>query len=199
MAIPLFGFDKKGINQRVLFEQCLRKQGPSTGFLRAAYCGFHSPLDEMLLAEMNPAEILGVSAGFFIAARKRQRLNFAEARPNGLYNGMLECAKEHYESELDRIDNVSHELKVRPYKDNLYDRLSRNLDAGRSKKLISRVAEYFREVDFVHDPCMGLHPSMSSMKLYIKQLFSRINSKYHAYESQLAQREPVDDIRALHP
>lgn len=192
MTFENFGFTKKGVNQKVLFEACSTPRGPRTGFLRAAYCGFKAPLDVLLLEQMNPAEILGVAAGFFIAAKNEKNLDHPDWRPSFLYLTMQEMAKKHYELELDRIDTVSFERKVRPYTGDLYDCLSIvKLSDARREKILSDSAQYARDVRFVHDPGNGTYPSNSLMRLYIKNLFSNISGKYSKYLNE-TKKEPMD-------
>jgi hypothetical protein len=191
-ALENFGFSTKGINQKVLFEACLSPRGPKTGFLRSAYCGFKAPLDILLLEQMNPAEILGVASGFFVTAKNERGQNQSDWRPAFLYTTMQERAKKHYGVELEKIDDLSHERKVRPYTGDLHDRLSSvKLSDERRKKIMDGSVEYERDIRFVHDPGNGLYPSNSVMKLYIKNLFSNISSKYGRYEAE-TQKDPID-------
>ena len=102
-----FGFRNGGIDKRALGRT-------DRGFLKALVQGRSLPADARLFLQMNPEQILGVMAGYYIAARKGDPAILKE--PVGrMYTRLLMDSREIFPGNLELIDHVSAERNVKPY------------------------------------------------------------------------------------
>src|SRR5574341_1278818 len=153
------------------------------------------------MAAMNPAEILGVAAGFTVAASNKQTALF-DGKPSlaSLYSEMMTEGRRvinpgnpyHgqvlYEREIEQLDDISHIRGVRPYTEALSERLSAvSLPDRIRDEVVSRSKVFLKEFNQVHDPCGQIRPTRSTVKIYVKQIFDSLKKKYDLYLEERGQ------------
>ncbi len=207
--LRLFGFTAKGISQQVLAEETQLYRNPSHSFLSAVYRGL-GPVNGSLMAVMNPAEILGVAAGFTCSASNKQTAMFdGKMSPAALYSEMMTEGRRiinpmnpyHgevlYEREVEHIDNISHVRNVRQYISPLSERLNGvSLPDRIRDELASRSAVFLKEFDHIHDPCGQIRATRNTVKICVRQIFDVLKAKYEGYlaERKIQRAAELDDI-----
>ncbi len=192
VEVPLnFGFSAKRINRKVLAEATQFGSNPSHGFLSAVFRGVKAPWEGRLMAVMNPAEILGVAAGFtYAAARHMDFLFQRDLRHAGLYSGMLEAGKECYQRQIEKLDDISFDLKVRPHRDGtLHERLSAVKLPSDVKDIGERAEEYLRDFKFIYDTYATKHATGNTVRHYSKWICDSIERLYEEYSAQIAKEK----------
>ena len=180
MANLNFGFNNKGISQRLLVSCSQVYKKPNHAFLNAVYGGLQALVEPHLLEQMNPAEILGVSAGFYCAGSKKITLADTQ-RPETLYESLISIPNEHfpYKVALDRIDDESFSRNVRPFTTPLAERLQAvKLPAQKIIEMNESTIDYFKNFSQLYNPCKNLWASGRTQKKYAHEIFRLLESKY---------------------
>ena len=186
-----FGFTQ-GLNANVLADQ-------SYEFARALYHGLNVPLEGRLFVHMNPSQILGVLAGFYVTAINGVKT--ADRNPDMLYWDLLKKGEDAYADQLESIDKIASKHRLNPFdRSDLYlnARLFRIVERypdmferfAKSKLILRNLID--NRLRFQSDPNGDDRSELKRNKLlYIKPVISAIS---YEYETFLNQPYAADEI-----
>lgn len=191
-----FGFTRNGINSQVLALPELddpkewKRKKRRNSFLRSAYFGRIVPSDARLLLNMNPSQILGVFAGFYLIGSEGRKDVWVED-PVQAYVRLFAEGRKSYGSELAAIDEVSDERRVGPFAGNgqsLINRLGIVVDRHpeirdqfkMSDSLFKLFDERFADV---YSPNMGVYKKNAEYRRrYVKMIIGCLKEKYEKFK-----------------
>ncbi len=193
-----FGFSRNGINSRALTlpeldvvddKEHWKLRKYRHAFLRAVHYGKCLPLDACLLLNMNPSQILGVMAGFYIIADSGAFGKW-KTGPVELYYDLYKRGLADYGNQLNQIERVSLEKRVHPFSGtdrSLFERLGvavcRNPDISAKFQVSDSLKRLFdTQLQEVYDPGTD-RPHATNRRRYAKNILACLNSIYAEFRN----------------
>lgn len=174
-----FGFSSSGINQILLATQ-------PAGFLKAVWRGLPA-LDARLLFKMNPAELLGASAGYYHAVTFKE--NVLGKNPAITYRMLFDVGRENYAAQIESIDDESFARNVRPYTSDLLARLNDIvLSEEDSKQIVEKAEKHVADMKEMYDPNRNRFQGTAVQRRYASHIHGAFTKKYEKYHDDMAQK-----------